>query len=106
MALSFVDILGVLGSVLYLYSYVLVQIKRNFAKSIEYSLMNFAAACLVLVSLYQNFNLAAVVCNISWGLISVYGIYRCWAYIEEPLEKLEAVVEEVLTPNDEQANIP
>ncbi len=106
MEISFFDVLGVMGSILYLYSYILLQFKRDFAKSFQYSFMNFTAAGLVLVSLCQHFNLAAVICNISWGAISLYGMYKSRKHIADPLETLEAVVEKALPPLGKGPDIP
>lgn len=72
----FFDIIGLTGAALYLASYVILQIKRRFAKTIFYSFMNMVAAVFVVVSLTQSFNLPSFTIQILWIAISVYGIYR------------------------------
>lgn len=106
MSFTLIDVLGVSGSALYLYSYVLLQMRRDFAITFTYSFMNFAAAILVLCSLYQHFNLAAVICNLSWGAISIYGMYRSRKRIKQPLENLETMVEETIAAVVKEPNIP
>ncbi len=39
-------------------------------------LMNLAGALLVLVSLYNRFNLAAFVMEAAWALVALYGLLR------------------------------
>jgi len=75
------DILGLAGVLLMIYSYARVQWQRDYAKRLNYSLLNLAGAVLLIVSLVHNWNLASFVSNAVWGLISLYGVYRCSKYI-------------------------
>lgn len=74
------DVIGVLGACGYLLSYAILQLKREFAESIIYSLANFMAAFLVSISLIYDFNLASMIIQIFWMIISGYGVYKCLKY--------------------------
>lgn len=68
------DIVGIIGVVIILISYILLQFEKMKAKSIAYSVMNLVGAVLILYSLLFNWNLASVVIEIFWILISLFGI--------------------------------
>jgi len=70
------NILGLIGVSLILGYYFLLQIDKIPASSFSFSFANFVGACLILVSLWFNWNLASVVIEFFWMLISLYGIYR------------------------------
>jgi len=72
------EIIGVIGAMLYLYSYASVQLKRAYARTFEYSALNFLAALFVLISLTSYWNLASAIIQISWILISLYGLFKCY----------------------------
>ena len=74
--LLFSDILGIIGVVLILVAYFLLQINRLSADSFIFSFVNFVGSILILVSLWYTWNIASVVIEIAWLLISGYGIYR------------------------------
>lgn len=80
-SLEYHDILGLVGVLLTIFCYARVQWRRDYAKTIDYSLLNFTGALLVIVSLMHNWNLASFVSNILWICISLYGTYRCLKYI-------------------------
>ena len=73
---SIYQIMGVLGFILYMMSYFLLQIGKLRGSSNGYILMNLSAASLVLISLTQHFNLASALIQISWILISFIGLFR------------------------------
>lgn len=73
-------ILGIAGVIGYLVAYVMLQLKREFAKSTLYSLMNMISAVLMMFSLFSQFNIATLLINLAWFFISAYGIYRCMKY--------------------------
>jgi hypothetical protein len=75
------DFIGLLGVLLSLFCYGRVQLQREYAKKISYSLLNFVSALLLSVSLFKNWNLSSFVCNALWGMISAYGVYRCLKYM-------------------------
>jgi hypothetical protein len=70
------NLLGMLGVVCILGTYLLLQLDRISQAGVLYSSMNAAGAGLILVSLSVDFNLPAVVIESAWLAISVLGIYR------------------------------
>ncbi len=69
------DSLGILGFILYLVSYALLQARKILGDSISYIMLNLTAATLVLVSLTNHFNIASALIQISWIVISLYGLF-------------------------------
>ena len=68
------DAIGMLGVAMILTTYTLVQLDRINVRKPGYSLINALGAGLILVSLMVDFNLAAVVIESSWLLISLFGV--------------------------------
>jgi len=75
---SIFELLGVAGFLFYMLSYGLLQLGRISGSSFCYTLMNIFAAILVLMSLVNQFNLASVLIQVSWIIISVVGLTRMW----------------------------
>lgn len=67
------DLLGNLGVLLILGSYLLLQLQRISATSRSYSAVNAVGALCIVISLTREFNLSAFVIEFAWFLISVYG---------------------------------
>jgi len=76
--MSVADAVGVLGVVLYLVSYFLLQIEMMRFDDYSYLLINMAAALLIIFSLISQFNLSAFLVEVLWVMISVIGIARRW----------------------------
>ena len=74
----FYDFIGNLGVVLILGSYLLVQMRRLSATGVPYTVSNGLGAAFVLYSLYYDFNLSAVIIEIVWLLISLFGLFRIY----------------------------
>lgn len=70
------DALGLLGVVLILLAYFLLQAQRLQGHALVYQLMNASGALLVLVSLLYAFNLSAFLMELAWLAVSIYGIAR------------------------------
>ena len=70
-----IDAAAMLGVVMILVTYSLVQLDRMDVKNISYSLFNSLGAGLILVSLTVDFNMAAFIIEMCWLLISLFGIY-------------------------------
>lgn len=68
------DAIGLMGVGMILVTYGLVQVDRIDVKGMRYSYFNALGAFFILVSLYVDFNLSAFVIEISWLLISIFGI--------------------------------
>ena len=70
------DLLGIIGVVLIIATYMLLQLEKLSASSLLYSVTNGLGASLILVSLIDDFNLSAFIIEVFWLLISTYGIVR------------------------------
>ncbi len=68
--------LGIIGVVLIVATYMLLQLEKLSATSFLYSATNGLGASLILVSLIYEFNLSAFIIEAFWLLISIYGIVR------------------------------
>jgi hypothetical protein len=75
---SIPDLLGLIGSVTIALTY--FANLQDFVKTEGwfYSLLNFAGAALILLSLYWAWNLPAAVMEGFWALISAYGLVRAF----------------------------
>lgn len=74
------DVLGNIGVVLVLAAYLLVQMNKLSAIKPPYQIANALGAFLILVSLWNEFNLSAFIIEAAWFLISVFGFVRfCFA---------------------------
>lgn len=76
--MGFADAIGVLGVLLYLVSYFLLQIERLRFDDYSYLVINMLAAILITISLISQFNLSAFLVEVLWAIISVVGIVRRW----------------------------
>ena len=70
------DLVGMLGVAVIIGTYLLLQLERLDAAGLVYSLLNAVGASMVLVSLYHEFNLSAVVVEAFWVLISLLGVAK------------------------------
>ena len=68
------DIIGLIGVVLLISTYALLQFDRIDPKGFWYSFNNLIVAVLVTVSLIYTPNLASIVIEVFWFLISLYGL--------------------------------
>lgn len=72
----FYDLIGFVGFVFYMLSYGMLQFGRIAGDSYWYAVLNIVAAILVLISLAAQFNLASLLIQLAWIVISVAGIIR------------------------------
>jgi hypothetical protein len=70
------DLVGNLGVLLVLGTYLLLQTGRMDMRRPAYSAGNAMGAVLILVSLAYDFNLSSFIIEIVWLLISLYGLVR------------------------------
>ena len=70
------DIVGIAGVALVITSFFLLQAGKIPAESYLYQIFNLVGAVLLLFSLYYHWNLASVIIEVLWLLISVYGLIR------------------------------
>ena len=70
------EIMGLVGVAFYLGSYVMLQLGIVMGSGNLYTVLNLVAACLVLASLMNAFNLSSAIIQIAWIVISVVGLGR------------------------------
>ena len=76
MKYGLVDLLGLIGVVIIVVTYLFLQLGKLSSNALAYSLMNAIGASLIVLSLLVNFNLSALLMEVFWVLISFIGIYR------------------------------
>lgn len=74
--LSIPDLIGFMGVALLIGTYALLQFDRIDPKGFWYSFNNMMVAILVTVSLVYTPNLASLVIEFFWFIISVYGLWK------------------------------
>jgi hypothetical protein len=67
---------GMVGVVIILIAYYFLSIDRWKSTGMNYQLLNFIGAWLILFSLMFHWNLSSVVIEIAWLIISFIGMYR------------------------------
>lgn len=77
--MAYYDVVGLIGVLLILLAYGLLQGSKLSHSTLTYSVMNGLGAVLILWSLAYEFNLSAVLIESAWLIISVFGIAR-WFY--------------------------
>lgn len=70
------DLLGNIGVVVLVTTYLMLQLNKLSSDGLAYSLLNAIGAGLIVISLLVDFNLSALVIEVFWVLISLLGIYR------------------------------
>ena len=70
------DLLGNIGVVILMITYLMLQLNKLSSDSLAYSVLNAAGAGLIVISLLFDFNLSALLMEVFWVLISLVGIYR------------------------------
>lgn len=72
----FPDLVGLVGVILILIAYYLLQAEKYSASDSGYLKLNVIGSALLLFSLCYNWNLSSVIIEIIWLVISVWGIFR------------------------------
>lgn len=70
--------IGMLGAMLIVVAYLLLQVGRLDSRSLSYSVLNGAGAAGILYSLFFEFNMSAFAIEAFWLVISVYGGVRAF----------------------------
>jgi len=73
---TLVDALGVVGVLCILIAYAGATSGRLDARQAPALLLNLTGALLILVSLYFDFNLSAVLMEGAWALVAIYGLVQ------------------------------
>jgi len=68
--------LGIIGVSFILIAYFLLQINKLASNSLIFSLLNFFGSLLILISLFDEWNLPSFIIEIFWMLISLIGIVK------------------------------
>lgn len=71
-----VDIIGVIGVIIIVFTYFLLQIDKVNPKGFWFSFLNAFGSLMILYSLLYNWNLASFLIEFFWILISLYGVWR------------------------------
>lgn len=69
-------IVGILGTLVVLLAFYLLQAQKLHGNGLPYQLMNAVGSAAIIVSLIYAFNLASMLLEIAWLIISVYGMVR------------------------------
>jgi len=69
------DLIGFTGVALLIVTYALLQLDKIDPKGFWYSFNNLIVAILVTVSLLYTMNIASMVIEVFWFIISLYGLY-------------------------------
>ncbi len=70
------DMVGIIGVVLLLVAYYLLNLNKVSAFSLSYQILNLIGAAFILFSLMFQWNTSAVLIEIAWIFISLMGIWR------------------------------
>ena len=70
------DIVGIIGVILLLIAYYLLNTNKLSANGMTYQLLNCIGASFILFSLFFDWNTASVLIESAWIVISLIGIYR------------------------------
>lgn len=73
-----IDGIGMLGTLMVVLAYYLLQLERTDPKGLAYNVINLVGAVFLLVSLCYNFNLASFVIEVFWIGASMIGLFRYW----------------------------
>ncbi len=76
MQLSLTDLIGILGVVIIIIGYMLLQLEKMDAKGLSFSVLNTLGALLIILSLLYAWNLASFIMEFTWMMISLYGIFK------------------------------
>lgn len=72
----FADIIGIIGVLMVLIAYFMLNTHKFLVLDMRYQLLNFVGSWFILYSLFYSWNLSSVLIEVAWILISIIGIYR------------------------------
>lgn len=78
MSLEWYDWVGMLGTLMVLGAFFLLQAGRLHGTGLAYQLLNLFGAAGVLVSLWGSFNISVFLLEAAWVAVSLYGIARAF----------------------------
>lgn len=71
-----IDSIGILGMLMVVMAYLLLQLERLDPKGLLYNILNLAGAILLLISLCFHFNLASFIIELFWISASLVGLWK------------------------------
>jgi hypothetical protein len=74
--MNIIDIIGTFGVIIIIITYFLLQIEKISSKNLSFSVLNIIGSTLILYSLMYNWNIASVLIEFFWILISLFGVYK------------------------------
>ncbi len=75
-SLTFVDLIGSLGALIVVAAYFATQMRVMNSEDLAFPVVNLIGSVLIVFSLLQNFNLASMLIEGFWIIISVIGIIQ------------------------------
>jgi hypothetical protein len=78
MELDTYNIIVLIGTVFYFYSYALLSFNKIIGNSYTYITLNLIGALLVLFSLTEHWNLSSIIINTGWTIFSVIGLLNIY----------------------------
>ncbi len=85
MSAFMVDTIGIIGVVMVLITYFLLQSQKIDSKGFLYSFLNAFGSLLIVYSLLYNWNLASFIIEFFWILISLWGLKKWYRSKKESL---------------------
>jgi hypothetical protein len=76
------DIIGIIGVLIIVVAYILMQVDRMNPKGFSFSLLNTLGAIMILISLFYSWNLASFVMEAIWFTLSLYGTLKAYRTIK------------------------
>ena len=73
--MTIADIVGIIGDILVILAFFLIQTGRINSSDLSYPLLNIIGALGILFSLTHHWNLPAFIIEFAWIIISIWGIY-------------------------------
>ena len=74
------DLIGILGVIVIIVAYILLQLEKIDARGLLFSLLNTVGAFFIIVSLVYDWNLASFIMESTWMMVSLYGIWKYYKY--------------------------
>jgi predicted membrane protein len=79
MQLSLTDLIGILGVIIIIIGYMLLQLEKMDSKDLSFSVLNTLGALLIIISLLYAWNLPSFIMEFTWMMISIYGIFKYYS---------------------------
>lgn len=80
MNMSLTDLIGILGVIVIIIAYILLQLEKMDAKDLGFSVLNTLGALFIIISLLYDWNLASFIMESTWMIVSLYGILKYYQY--------------------------